>query len=39
MRRLTIQRGLFLLGNDLRFSFENCLVNLLLHAQKTESAE
>jgi hypothetical protein len=32
--RLTIQRGLFLLGNDLRFSFENCLVNLLLHARR-----
>jgi hypothetical protein len=32
--RLTIQQGLFLLGNNVQFSFHNCLVNLLLHAKK-----
>jgi len=31
--RLTIQHGLFLLGNHPLFPFHNCLANLLLHAK------
>jgi hypothetical protein len=32
--RLTIQQGLFLLGNYPLVPFHNCLVNLLLHAKR-----